>query len=151
MKVCNDTCKWLAAINCEKRTKSSPAAKQSLSLKPVCFDIQLNIVGETQSDNSTLLKKNSTARWELGTCASLNSIENGTTYQYPARYTERCCLKSGRHILVCYNNPPSRGWKNAYININEHRYCDDFISYKSYQKILVTGVNLSNYFTFKDM
>ena len=115
----------------------------------VCFDIQLNIVGETQSDNSTLLKKNSTARWELGTCASLNSIENGTTYQYPARYTERCCLKAGRHTLVCYNSPPSRGWKNAYININEHRYCDDFISYKSYQKILVTGVNLSNYFSFK--
>ena len=109
----------------------------------------MNIVGATQNENSTLLNKNSTARWKLGTCASLNSIESGTTYQYPAIYTERCCLESGMHILVCYNHPPSRGWNNTYITINGQRYCDDFISYKSFQKVLVTGTNISSYFCKK--
>ena len=115
----------------------------------VCFDIQMNIVGETQNENSTLLNKNSTARWKLGTCASLNSIASGATYQYPAIYTERCCLESGMHTLVCYNHPPSRGWNNTYIMINGQRYCDDFISYKSFQKVLVTGTNITSYFCIK--
>ena len=112
----------------------------------VCFDIQMNIVGETQNENSTVLNTNATARWKLGSCASLNSIESGATYQYPAIYTERCCLKSERHTLVCYNDPPSRGWNNTYITINGQRYCDDFISYKSFQKVLVTGTNMASYF-----
>ena len=115
----------------------------SAAILKVCFDIHLNIVGETQHENSTVLKKMATVRWKLGTCGSLNSIEIGTTYQYPAIYTERCCLKSGRHTLVCYNTPPARGWNNAYIMIDGHRYCDDFISFKSFQKINVASKNLS--------
>ena len=110
----------------------------------------MNIVGETQSESSTVLNKTATARWKLGTCASLNSIESGATYQYPAIYTERCCLESGRHTLVCYNHPPARGWSNAYIMINGQRYCDDFISYKSFQKVLVTGTNITPYFCIKN-
>ena len=107
----------------------------------VCFDIQLNIVGETQSENSNLLSKPATARWKLGACTSLNSIEDGATYHYPALYTERCCLEPGRHTLLCYNYPPARGWNNAHILIDGERYCDDFVGYKSFQKILVTGTN----------
>ena len=114
-----------------------------------CFDIQTNIVGKTQNGNSTLLEKNATVRWNIGSCTSLNSIETGATYQYPAIYTERCCLESGRHTLVCYNYPPSRGWSNAYILINGQRYCDDFISYKSFQKVLVTGNIITSYFCMK--
>ena len=113
----------------------------------VCFDIQTNIVGETQSENNTLPKENATMRWILGSCSSLNSIESGATYQYPAIYTERCCLESGRHTLVCYSSPPARGWNNAYIMINGQRYCDDFISYKSFQTILVSGTNISSFFS----
>ena len=108
----------------------------------MCFDIRVNIVGETEL-RSARLNKTSTIRWKLGACASLNSIETGPKYQYPALYTERCCLESGRHTLVCYNSPHAQGWNNAYIIINGHRYCDDFISYKSFQKILVTGRKLS--------
>ena len=104
-----------------------------------CTDVQLNVVGETQDKTSTILKKNSTARWMLGSCSSLNSFEDDITYQYPAIYTERCCLGPGRHMLICYSNPPSRGWKNTYILINGHRFCDDFVTYKSFQKVLVTG------------
>ena len=106
------------------------------------FLIRVNIVGETELW-STRLNKTSTIRWKLGACASLNSIETGPQYQYPALYTERCCLESGRHTLVCYSSPPARGWNNAYIMINGKRYCDDFISYKSFQTILVTGTNLN--------
>ena len=105
-----------------------------------CFDIQLNIFGETQKDDSTLLKKNATMRWKLGPCSSLNSVQSGATYQYPALYTERCCLEPGKYTLVCYNDPPSRGWNDAYLLINGHRYCDEFISYKSRQKIYITGM-----------
>ena len=104
----------------------------------VCLDIQLNIIGETKHENSTFLKEAATVRWKLGTCTSLNSIEEGTTYQYPALYTEHCCLGPGRHTLVCYNNPPTRGWNDAYIIISGHQYCNDFNSYKSFQKIFVT-------------
>ena len=106
----------------------------------------MNIVGETQSENSTVLNKTATTRWKLGPCESLNAIESGVTYQYPAIYTERCCLELGRYTLVCYNHPPSRGWNNAYITINGQRYCYYFINYNSFQKVLVTGTNIISYF-----
>ena len=114
----------------------------------VCFDIQLNIVGEAQDETSNLERENVTMRWKLGPCTSLNSIESGATYQYGSVYTERCCLEPGRHTLVCYNDPPSRGWNDAYILINGHRYCDDFISYKSFQNVLVPGTNLNVFFNY---
>ena len=107
----------------------------------VCFDVQLNIVGQTQNETTTILKNSATARWKLGACSSLNSIEGNPTYQYPALYTERCCLESGVHTLLCYNIPPARGWMNSYLVINGHRYCDDFLTYKSYQTIMLKGKN----------
>ena len=109
----------------------------------VCFDIQLNVVGETRDDNSTMLKENAKARWILGSCFSSNSIEKGITYQYPAVYTERCCLPSGTHTLKCYNLPQARGWKETYLLINGLRYCDNFIDYEFFQKISVTGHKLT--------
>ena len=105
----------------------------------VCFAIELKVVGATQHKNSTMLAQNSTVKWELGRCSSLNSIANGATYQYPAIYTERCCLQPGRHTLVCYTVPAAQGWKNAYIVIMGHRYCDNFVSYVSFQKIAIEG------------
>ena len=114
----------------------------------VCFDIKLNIVGEASGEKDIFLKKNATMRWKLGACTSLNSIDSGTTYHHPAIYTERCCLKPGKHTLVCYNNPPARGWNNANILINGHRYCDDFDGYKSFLKILVSGIDFIFYSTW---
>ena len=54
-------------------------------------------------------------------------------------YTDRCCIAPGKHRLTCYNNPPARGWKNEYLMIDGHRYCDNFVGFKSMQKIAVTG------------
>ena len=87
-----------------------------------------------------MLKANSTARWKLGSCSSLNSIERGATYQYPAIYIQRCCLDSGLHTLVCYNVPQARGWKDAYLMIDDRKYCENFVGYKSFYKIPVTGM-----------
>ena len=114
----------------------------------VCFDIQLNIKGETLYEKTSRLKNNSTVRWKLGACSSLNSIEAGSTYQYSALYTERCCLDSGRYTLVCYNSPPAKGWNNAHILINGHQYCDDFVTYESFQKIYVTGSGMNISYLF---
>ena len=114
----------------------------------VCFAIELKVVGATQHKNSTMLAQNSTVKWELGRCSSLNSIANGATYQYPAIYTERCCLEPGRYTLVCYNFPPAQGWKNAHLTIEGHRYCDNFASYVSYQKISIAGKNIQSIYTY---
>ena len=170
-KVCNETCKWNAVTSCEQVENIFSPAKKSSSKKlgiylwflqrihltrkfiykyvqfnviwVVCFDIKLNIAGESQNENDTILNRNSTVRWKLGTCSSLNSIEAGTTYQYPGLYTERCCLESGRHTLLCHNIPPARGWKDAYVLIDGHRLCDDFVNYRSFQKILITGASFN--------
>lgn len=37
------------------------------------------------------------------------------------------------------------GWRNdAYMRIDGHRYCDNFVSYKSFQKIVVNGNTVGN-------
>ena len=120
-----------------------------LSFLLVCLDVQLNVVGKTQNESTTILENISTARWILGSCSSLNSIDYGAKYQYPALYTERCCLAPGIHTLVCYNDPPARGWKDSYILINGHRYCDDFLGFKSFQKIIATGANFKFMFEMR--
>ena len=102
----------------------------------VCFDIHFNIEG----------RKNPNARWKLGACSSSrNDNYDGPKYQYNAFYTERCCLPSGRYTLICYNTPPARGWNDIYIVFNGHRYCDDFISYTSFQKIEITGDDFESF------
>ena len=103
----------------------------------VCIDIQLNITIKTNHRNAALINK-LTVRWSLGACSSLNSSE----YQFPALYIHRCCLQPGRHILSCYNDPPGHGWKNAYLTIDGHRFCDNFVGFTSYQTLEITGTDL---------
>ena len=86
-----------------------------------------------------MLRNTSRVRWTIGNCSSSNSYLESTGYNFPAVYTERCCLTPGRHTLSCYNDPPAQGWKDAYITIDGHRYCDDFANFKSFQKVDVTG------------
>ena len=145
LNICNKTCQWNAITNCERKDSTKDPAKQISSTKPVCFDVQLNIAGETQEDNRNSLLTNAALKWELGSCSSLNSIEKGATYQYPAVYTERCCLPTGIYTLKCYNFPHVRGWKDTYLLIDGHRYCDNFIDYEFFQKIYVTGIKSINH------
>ena len=99
----------------------------------------MHIDGENQVNSSLVLKNTLRVRWNMGNCSSSNSYLESTGYNFPAVYTERCCLTPGRHTLSCYNDPPVQGWKDAYITIDGHRYCDDFATFKSFQKVDVTG------------
>ena len=131
---------WLQALNMLLLSIERQYS-YNLFISIVCLDIKLNIDGDDRVYNNDYLRDASSVRWDLGTCTSLNS-EFGSTFNYdydfPALYTERCCLRPGRYTLACYNNPPARGWNNAYIIVDGHRYCDNFIGYRSLQKINVT-------------
>ena len=98
------------------------------------MDVQLNVVGETRYPRSgdPRLMNVSNARWELGHCSSFNGLTSpfdGAKYRYPAIYTERCCLETGRYTLACYSTPSVLGWNNAYITIGGEQYCDNFMTY----------------------
>ena len=75
-------------------------------------------------------------RWSLGPCSSGN---NDNKYYKNGNYKERCCLSPGIHILSCYSNDQSLGWRYVQIRINGHIYCDDFISLKAMRKIVIHG------------
>ena len=86
--------------------------------------------------------------WELGPCVSGSPVKKyrKTMHGHNAqetekgRFTERCCLQPGLHRLKCYNNDAhALGWKNAHIEIEGHRYCDDFITNVAMRAINILG------------
>ena len=68
-------------------------------------------------------------KWTFGTCIS------SSIYEDYKKYSERCCLPQGQHILTCMNTENPEGWKNAFIEINGRRFCDDFISWSLMEKL----------------
>ena len=72
-------------------------------------------------------------KWTFGTCT------NSSSYDDYNKYFERCCLPPGQHILTCENTEKPDGWKNAYIEINGRRFCDDFMSYTLMEKVAGNG------------
>ena len=68
-------------------------------------------------------------KWTFGTCSS------SSIYGDYEKYYERCCLPPGQHILTCMNTENPEGWKNAFIEINGRRFCDDFISWSLMEKL----------------
>ena len=56
-------------------------------------------------------------------------------------YIQKCCLKPGQQTLTCINTIKPYGWDDGYIEIQGHRYCNDFMSYRSMQTITITGMN----------
>ena len=89
----------------------------------VCVDI-----------NVTTMYDGGLVKWEFGPCSSAQKYAN---YM---KYTERCCVLEGYQTLTCYNTEKPQGWKNGYLEIQGRRYCDDFMSYKAMQRILVKGI-----------
>ena len=90
----------------------------------VCFDIKISTVHH-----------GSDSEWQLGICDG-----KGTTYQNFREYLQRCCIKPGKHTLTCTNRRNPYGWDEGYIEIQGHRYCNDFMSYRLMQKIIITGM-----------
>ena len=52
---------------------------------------------------------------------------------------DRCCLLPGKYTLVCMNTKSTYGWGNVTFEIDDKRYCDDFVGYKAMRKISVEG------------
>ena len=59
--------------------------------------------------------------WTFGTCSSSQTYENNK------EYSEKCCLAPGTHTLTCKDSYGD-GWEGGYIEIQESKYCDGFVS-----------------------
>ena len=59
--------------------------------------------------------------WTLGTCSS------SQTYEDNKEYSDKCCLAPGTHTLTCKDSYGD-GWEGGYIEFQESKYCDGFIS-----------------------
>ena len=98
--------------------------KQELRDHEVCFDIKVST-----------LQHGVHSKWKLGHC---NSI--GIDYDNKMQYIHKCCLKPGLHTLTCINKREPYGWDEGYIEIQGHRYCNDFLSYRLMQRITIKGI-----------
>ena len=76
------------------------------------------------------------SEWQLGTCGNV-----GTTLGNYGRSIQRCCLRPGQYVLTCSNKMNPYGWGEGYIEIQGHRYCNDFMSYRIMQKVTVRSKN----------
>ena len=72
--------------------------------------------------------------WQFSSCSSF-----GISYDKYTKYIHRCCLGPGNHTLICKNKKSPYGWDDGYIEIQGHRYCDDFLSYRLIQRISLQG------------
>ena len=74
--------------------------------------------------------------WEMDSCYG---PKNSVKYRANDTYWDRCCLSPGVYTLICKNNLGPYGWGNSFIEILGQRYCNDFVGYKSFRKVNVTG------------
>ena len=79
------------------------------------------------------MKQTSEKKWSLGPCSqSQKGLGEG-------RYTERCCLSEGIHILTCKAGRNENDWSSNVVMILGHRFCDDFVGHEAYIAINVSG------------
>lgn len=90
----------------------------------VCVDIKV-----TTYYDAHLMK------WKLGPCSS------SVSYKNESEHIERCCIPQGKTILECYNTGKPAGWYNGSIEIQGHRYCQNFAGYKALHWITIIGTN----------
>ena len=72
-------------------------------------------------------------RWTLGECS------NPESYAEFSSYLQRCCLAPGQYTLICQNTVYPDGWYGGHIEIQGHKYCDDFLAYKTLRRIIIKG------------
>ena len=95
----------------------------------ICFDVKISTA-----------QHGTDSEWSLGSCDSI-----GIKYSKHTKYLERCCLQPGEHILTCINRRNPYGWDSGYIEIQGHRFCDDFMSHRMIQKIHIRSMNKINF------
>ena len=75
--------------------------------------------------------------YEFGHCfAPLLYIGNGL-------YTDKCCLESEEHTLICKTAVKS-GWDDSYLIIKGHWFCEGITGYKSMSRINVSGISCTH-------
>ena len=84
----------------------------------------------------TTVQHGENSEWHLGPC---NSI--GIVYEDHKEHIQSCCLEPGYQTLTCINLRKPYGWDDGYIEIQGHRYCNDFMSYKIMQRITIKGID----------
>ena len=85
-----------------------------------CFDVQLQTASSSYG-------------YELDQCfGPVQYIGKGL-------YTDKCCLTTVKHTLIC-NTVERSGWDHSYLVIMDHWFCDGIIGYKSMIQIDVSGI-----------
>ena len=82
-------------------------------------------------------------KWNIGSCSSAGIYPEWLPNKMgdvTRTFVRSCWLVPGQHVLECYSKNYSAGWTNAYIEIQGHRYCDDFISIKAFRNIIIAGI-----------
>ena len=110
-----------------------------MNLLIACVEIKMMIQNHDSSHFSL--------DWELGSCYGPKSRDH-SGYEYynndkisNPTFIDRCCLPSGRHVLICHNRMGPFGWGESSIEILGHRYCDDFVGFKTLRKLELSGNN----------
>ena len=84
------------------------------------------------------MKQTSEKKWSLGPCSqSQKSLGEG-------RYTERCCLSEGIHILTCKAGRNENDWSSNVVMILGHRFCEDFVGYEAVIPINISGILMNS-------
>ena len=88
----------------------------------------------------SLLSTNAGYAWALGSCTlDLGDVGDRT-------YTEMCCVPPGQQTLTCKASD-GFGWTNIFVEINGHRFCNDFTGHKAMRTIDVAGELCLIYYT----
>ena len=75
-------------------------------------------------------------KWKLGSCYGPIGL---LQYKDKQKYWDRCCLTPGVYTLICSNDRGPYGWGNSFIEILGQRYCDDFVGFKGFRRVIVTS------------
>ena len=78
---------------------------------------------------------------------SIGSLSGGP-YGDNTNYTERYCLAPGEYTLTC-RNQVARGWFGGFLEIQGHKYCQDFLEYTAMRKITILGIDMNFKFYLK--
>ena len=80
--------------------------------------------------------KNNGASWKFGSCHS------SLLYGYNKQYTERCCLAPALEYTLICKMVNGFGWGDGFMEIEGHRYCDDFIGYRAMRRVTILGIDI---------
>ena len=80
-------------------------------------------------------------RWSLGGCSNTIDyhLSESTKTSYFTRVNGfRCCLAPGEHTLIC-KATSQYTWLSGYILIGGRKYCNDFIGFKAFRRVQISG------------